>query len=43
MSGCDLDGRVLRKGAVEAIVNHVKALGGIVPAAIGNDYPPHRQ
>jgi K+-transporting ATPase ATPase B chain len=31
MSGCDLDGRRIRKGAVEAIVSHVRALGGEVP------------
>ncbi len=31
MSGCDLDGRVIRKGAVEAVVSHVRALGGAVP------------
>jgi K+-transporting ATPase ATPase B chain len=28
MSGCDLDGRSIRKGAVDAIINHVKGLGG---------------
>jgi K+-transporting ATPase ATPase B chain len=28
MSGCDLNGRQIRKGAVEAIVQHVDALGG---------------
>jgi K+-transporting ATPase ATPase B chain len=31
MSGCDLDGRELRKGAVDAIRSHVQALGGHVP------------
>jgi K+-transporting ATPase ATPase B chain len=30
MSGCDLDGRQLRKGAVDAIATHVKAQGGAV-------------
>src|SRR5262245_43252097 len=30
MSGCDLDGRVIRKGAVDAIGRHVAALGGTV-------------
>ena len=30
MSGCDLDGRVIRKGAVDAISRHVAALGGDV-------------
>jgi len=34
MSGCDLDGRVIRKGAVDAIARHVKALGGRVPADV---------
>jgi K+-transporting ATPase ATPase B chain len=31
MSGCDLDGRAIRKGAVDAVSAHVKALGGVVP------------
>jgi K+-transporting ATPase ATPase B chain len=30
MSGCDLDGRVIRKGAVDAIVSYVHELGGTV-------------
>ena len=30
MSGCDIDGRVIRKGAAEAIARHVAALGGRV-------------
>jgi K+-transporting ATPase ATPase B chain len=30
MSGCDLGGRVIRKGAVEAVRAHVQALGGEV-------------
>jgi K+-transporting ATPase ATPase B chain len=34
MSGCDLDGRVIRKGAVDAIARHVGALGGRVPADV---------
>jgi K+-transporting ATPase ATPase B chain len=34
MSGCDLNGRVIRKGAVDAIRAHVKSLGGTVPAAL---------
>src|SRR5215831_5798017 len=34
MSGCDLDGRVIRKGAVDAIAGHVKALGGSVPTEV---------
>src|SRR5262245_7096419 len=31
MSGCDLDGRIIRKGAVDAIARHVSSLGGRVP------------
>ena len=31
MSGCDLDGRVVRKGAPDAIARHVRALGGMIP------------
>jgi K+-transporting ATPase ATPase B chain len=34
MSGCDLDGRVIRKGAADAIARHVVALGGGVPAEV---------
>jgi K+-transporting ATPase ATPase B chain len=34
MSGCDLDGRAIRKGAVEAIAAHVQARGGAVPAEL---------
>src|SRR5262245_53901792 len=34
MSGCDLDGRVIRKGAVDAIARHVAALGGRMPAEV---------
>jgi K+-transporting ATPase ATPase B chain len=34
MSGCDVDGRSVRKGAVEAVAAHVKALGGTVPEEI---------
>ncbi|HEX9190333.1 MAG TPA: potassium-transporting ATPase subunit KdpB [Vicinamibacteria bacterium] len=34
MSGCDLDGRVVRKGAVDAIARHVAALGGRVPPEV---------
>lgn len=34
MSGCDLDGRVIRKGAAEAIAAHVQALGGSVSTHI---------
>jgi K+-transporting ATPase ATPase B chain len=32
MSGCDLAGRAIRKGAVEAVASHVVALGGALPA-----------
>ncbi|HVP31750.1 MAG TPA: potassium-transporting ATPase subunit KdpB, partial [Myxococcota bacterium] len=32
MSGCDLGGRQLRKGAVDAVVAHVRTLGGACPA-----------
>jgi len=32
MSGCDLsDGRAIRKGAVDAVIAHVRALGGAIP------------
>ncbi len=34
MSGCDVDGRALRKGAVDAIAAHVGRLGGALPAAV---------
>ncbi|MGB7949724.1 MAG: potassium-transporting ATPase subunit KdpB, partial [Candidatus Binatia bacterium] len=34
MSGCDLDGRLIRKGAAEAIAAHVQALGGSVSSHI---------
>jgi K+-transporting ATPase ATPase B chain len=34
MSGCDLNGRVIRKGAVDAIRAHVQSLGGTVPSAL---------
>jgi potassium-transporting ATPase ATP-binding subunit len=34
MSGCDLEGRVIRKGAADAIAKHVAALGGKVPAEV---------
>jgi len=34
MSGCDLDGRQIRKGAVDAIIAHVQALGGHAPAGL---------
>jgi K+-transporting ATPase ATPase B chain len=31
MSGVDLDGKVIRKGAVESVVEHARSLGGAVP------------
>src|SRR5262249_3855648 len=34
MSGCDLDGRQIRKGAVDAVVAHVQELGGTAPAGL---------
>jgi K+-transporting ATPase ATPase B chain len=34
MSGCDLNGRVIRKGAVDAISRHVAALGGALPSEV---------
>jgi K+-transporting ATPase ATPase B chain len=34
MSGVDFDGLVIRKGAADAIVAHVRALGGSVPAEL---------
>jgi K+-transporting ATPase ATPase B chain len=34
MSGCDLNGRIVRKGAVDAIARHVAALGGGIPPEV---------
>jgi K+-transporting ATPase ATPase B chain len=34
MSGCDLNGRIIRKGAVDAIARHVVALGGKLPSEV---------
>jgi K+-transporting ATPase ATPase B chain len=34
MSGCDLDGRIVRKGAADAVARHVAALGGSVSPAV---------
>jgi len=34
MSGCDLDGRKIRKGAVDAIVGYVQDLGGTVGSEV---------
>ena len=34
MSGCDLDGRSIRKGAVDAVAKHVAGLGGKMPVEV---------
>ena len=34
MSGCNLNGRVIRKGAVDAVARHVASLGGSLPAQV---------
>jgi len=34
MSGCDVGGRQIRKGAVDAVIDHVKALGGTIPTEL---------
>jgi potassium-transporting ATPase ATP-binding subunit len=34
MSGVDLDGLVIRKGAPDAIIEHVRSLGGSIPAEL---------
>ncbi len=34
MSGCDIGGRQIRKGAVDAISNHVRAIGGRIPSRV---------
>jgi K+-transporting ATPase ATPase B chain len=34
MSGCAIDGRVVRKGAVDAIAMHVQSLGGKLPEEV---------
>ncbi len=34
MSGCDIEGRVIRKGAAEAIARHVAGLRGSIPVAV---------
>jgi K+-transporting ATPase ATPase B chain len=36
MSGCDLNGATIRKGAIDAIVNHVQSLGGVIPEELGS-------
>lgn len=40
MSGCDLNGRVIRKGSIEAVVAHIKTLGGKTPTEV--DAVTHR-
>ncbi|MGE0681836.1 MAG: potassium-transporting ATPase subunit KdpB [Candidatus Binatia bacterium] len=40
MSGCDLNGRMIRKGAVEAVATHVKTQGGRIPTEV--DAVTHR-
>jgi K+-transporting ATPase ATPase B chain len=37
MSGCDIGGRVIRKGAVDAIARHVTGLGGAMPPRLQED------
>jgi K+-transporting ATPase ATPase B chain len=34
MSGCDIGARQIRKGAVDAVIAHVKALGGTIPTEL---------
>ncbi|HVO10363.1 MAG TPA: potassium-transporting ATPase subunit KdpB, partial [Vicinamibacteria bacterium] len=34
MSGCDLDGRIVRKGAADAVARHVAGRGGQMPAEV---------
>ncbi len=34
MSGCDFDGKSIRKGAVDAVAQWVRAQGGEVPAEV---------
>jgi len=34
MSGVDFDGLVIRKGAADAILNHVRTLGGVAPGEL---------
>jgi potassium-transporting ATPase ATP-binding subunit len=34
MSGCDIGGRTIRKGAVDAVAAYVRGLGGTVPAEL---------
>jgi K+-transporting ATPase ATPase B chain len=34
MSGCDIGGRIIRKGAVDAVARHVAGLGGSLPEGV---------
>jgi K+-transporting ATPase ATPase B chain len=34
ISGCDVDGRVIRKGAVDAVARHLESLGGRMPGEV---------
>jgi K+-transporting ATPase ATPase B chain len=34
MSGCDIDGRIVRKGAADAVAKHVASLGGRMPPEV---------
>jgi K+-transporting ATPase ATPase B chain len=34
MSGCDLGGRIIRKGAADAVHKHVSVLGGLMPIEV---------
>ncbi len=34
MSGCDVNGSVIRKGAVDAVMDHARSLGGVIPAGV---------
>ena len=43
MSGVDLDGRRLRKGATDAIAQFVKEAGGKVPQSLIGNFRPHLQ
>ena len=43
MSGVDMDGRRLRKGATDAIAQFVKDAGGSVPAIAFGNFRPHFQ
>ncbi|RJR42177.1 MAG: K(+)-transporting ATPase subunit B, partial [Deltaproteobacteria bacterium] len=36
MSGCDFNGRIIRKGAADAISEHVRSQGGVIPSELAN-------